>query len=82
MSLIPAPSGISFFEYEQEIAASVWTINHNLNYYPALEVQVFDGPDLVKVFPFKVEHVSLNTVEITFTANRAGRATLAAPLDI
>jgi len=80
MPLIPAPSGIGFYEHHQTTAATTWTITHGLNYYPVVEVLAYDGGNLVKVFPLQVKHNTLNEVEITFSTPRTGYATFAAPL--
>lgn len=66
-----ADSGAAFV-YTQSVAASTWTINHNLGYVPSVEV--FDsGSNEVDA---DVAHPSANQTVIVFTVPTAGFARL------
>lgn len=60
------------YTFEQQISSSSWTINHNLGYRPATTVQ-----DYGKItIEGEVNHVSVNSLTITFSAPVSGYAYL------
>lgn len=66
------PAGITAYIHTQSTAASVWTINHNLGYRPAVEVldsgsQEIDG---------EVSHPTVNQTVVTLNPPTAGIARL------
>jgi hypothetical protein len=61
------------FEYMQTSLASVWTVNHNLGYYPV--VRVFIGNEEVQ--PASIVHDSVNQTTITFNSAYVGIAEFA-----
>jgi hypothetical protein len=56
----------------QSAAASTWTINHNLGYYPA--VSIVDSGESVVIGD--VTYISTNTLSVSFTASFGGKAYL------
>jgi len=66
-----------FYDHTQSTPATVWTITHNLGHHPVHDVLVYDGPSLVKCFPAQVVHVDENTLQLTFTSAKTGKARLA-----
>ena len=68
------PSGPpgSMYVYQQQIAASTWTIVHNLGVYPSVAVSDSSGSEVEGEIYYK----DLNTVVLTFSAAFAGTATL------
>lgn len=67
----PGLSGAGFV-YTQSSAATLWTINHNLGFYPAVSTFTVGGLEMLG----DIQHMSLNTVRITFTSAVAGTARL------
>lgn len=67
---------ITPFGHNQTVAAQVWTVNHNLNTYPIVDVLVYDNGSLVKIIPLDILFIDMNTVEIHFSSNRTGQARL------
>jgi len=65
------PPGQSFI-YTQSTLASVWTINHNLGVYPAVNVVDSGGTEVIP----DVLYNSANTVTLTFGTPTSGRAFL------
>lgn len=61
-----------FFEYEQILASNVWTVNHNLGFYPA--VSTVDSGDTV--VEGEIEYISINQVVIRFEVPFSGRVFL------
>jgi hypothetical protein len=66
----PPSAGAAGFNFAQSVAASVWTINHNLGYRPTVALQTGGGVELIG----QVSHLSANTVQVTFTTPRTGTA--------
>jgi len=58
--------------HTQVVAASTWTINHNLGYYPAVSI-VDSGENLVMG---DVTYISTNTLSVSFNASFGGKAYL------
>jgi hypothetical protein len=72
------------FNHTQSTAAAVWTINHNLNAYPSVEIarQYLAGRTgvLTKpavVLPESIVYVDANTIRVTFSSPQIGTARLA-----
>lgn len=68
---LPGDSG-GFYTHTQSVSASTWTINHNLGYYPS--VNVVDNGENVVIGD--VTYVSLNSLTISFSATFGGKAYL------
>ena len=60
------------YTHIQVVAASTWTINHNLGYYPAVSI-VDSGENLVMG---DVTYISTNTLSVSFNASFGGKAYL------
>ena len=69
---VSVPPIVGTYIHVQSIAASVWTINHNLGTFPS--VTVVDTND--EVFIGDVVYNSASTITITFTSAYAGKAFL------
>lgn len=63
------------YDHNQTASSATWTISHNLN-TDAVAVDVFInfGGNLEKVIPASVEATDNNTVTVTFSSARSGRA--------
>lgn len=70
----PGPAGPagSSYEHTQAVAATVWTVPHNLGYRPGVTVLTTGGLEVLA----DVLHLSANTLTITFLAPLAGTARL------
>ena len=68
----PGASGAGY-NHVQATPAAVWTIPHNLGFRPGVELTDAGGSEIEG----DVLHLSLNTVQVTFTQAIAGRARLA-----
>ena len=63
--------------HTQSVAASTWSISHNLNCKPVVEVLVdIGGGARSKIFPQKVMHASDTVMQITFSTPLSGVARL------
>lgn len=60
------------YVHTQGVAASVWTITHNLNRKPS--VTIVDSAD--SVVGGDIEYIDENTIRITFNASFSGKAYL------
>lgn len=60
------------FVYEQGVASSEWTINHNLNKYPSVTVVDSAGNEVIA----EVNYPSTNTCVVIMTAAFKGKAYL------
>lgn len=60
----------SFFQHNQESVSSTWTVEHNLNKYPA--VTVVDSGD--NILYTEIEYIDKNTLEVRFEASTSGKA--------
>jgi len=67
----PGPGGAGF-NFTQAAPATVWTINHNLGYYPSVELFSVGGLEI----DADVQHMSLNQTIVTFLIPTAGSARL------
>lgn len=68
------PAGVSSnsaYTYIQSAANTVWTINHNLGFYP--QVSTFDAVDQIEG---DVDHINNNSLTVTFSAAVSGTAYL------
>lgn len=60
------------YEHDQGVAAATWSVQHNLNKYPAVHVA-----DTAKTFVLgQVQHLDKNNLTITFNAAFSGHAYL------
>jgi hypothetical protein len=66
------PSLPAFFLHTQSIASNTWSINHNLNLYP--QIQLFTLA-WVKIYADE-QHLSLNTTQVSFSYPAVGYAIL------
>lgn len=62
------------YRHEQTVAASTWTIAHNLYTYPVVDAWTTDGGSLKKIMPQSVTYTDANTVTLTFTSPISGYA--------
>lgn len=69
-----------FFAFEQPIASTIWTVDHNLNNKPTVQVFVTQGSGdnemLVEVDPLAIRIINPNTIEIEFENAQKGIAQL------
>lgn len=71
--VIVAPVGAdASYTHTQAVAASVWTITHNLGKRPSVAVQDSSGTVVIG----QVQYLDSNTVQLTFSAPFSGRADL------
>lgn len=56
----------------QQTPSSVWTVEHNLNCKPIVEVIVENQGVLEKIYPETIKHIDDNTVAIIFSTPRSG----------
>lgn len=64
------------YQHVQASPASTWTIEHNLNDYPIVDVIVDGGGFLVKLMPTTVTYVDEMTCVLTFSTPRSGYASV------
>ena len=64
------------FTHTQAVPASVWSITHNLQNYPIVDVYVDVGGTIEKIIPMSVTYVTANACEVEFSAPVAGFATI------
>lgn len=60
------------YVHTQGVASDTWTINHNLEYYPSIEVVDSAGTVVVGNY----QYVNVNTITATFASPFAGKAYL------
>jgi hypothetical protein len=60
------------YTHTQGVASSTWTINHNLEYYPSIEVVDSAGTIVVGNYTY----ANVNTIIATFASPFAGKAYL------
>jgi len=60
------------YVHTQDVASNTWVINHNLDYYPNIEIVDSAGNDVVGNYQF----VNANILVATFTDPFAGKAYL------
>lgn len=63
---------ISGFNYQQTTPSTIWTINHNLGYFPSVELLDSGSQEIEGT----VSHVNVNQVVITLSPATAGIARL------
>lgn len=68
----PAGSSSSTYIHTQGSAATVWTIAHNLGFKPTVTAMTAGGMEMAG----EVQHLSVNTLTITFTLAVSGTARL------
>lgn len=70
---VPLGGEIDTYVHDQDIAATTWTVSHNLDAnYPV--VQIYDENGDMVAFPESVEIIDTNTVEVTFLGEMTGKA--------
>lgn len=76
-STVVAPSGggspITSYTHIQELPATVWTVHHNLDRYPAA-VSVFSDDLATQWSEFGVLHIDMNSLYITADIAISGKA--------
>lgn len=70
---VPMTREIDTHVHVEDVAASTWTITHNLKTNTPL-VQVYEASSGNLVIPDDITVVDINTVSVTFTSDLAGRA--------
>lgn len=60
------------YTHIQDVASSTWTINHNLEYHPNIEVVDSAGTAVIGNY----QYVNVNTIIATFASPFAGKAYL------
>lgn len=68
-----AASSGAFYDHVQGVATNVWTIPHNLGFFPA--VTVFDNAGDELEGPI-IHHISNSSLTLTFAFNVSGQAHL------
>lgn len=68
---IPGPAS-AFYEHTQSTPATLWTIAHNLGFRPSVAVTTTGGVEVLA----DVQHLSENTLTVTFLVAMAGIARL------
>lgn len=64
-------------QVEQLTASDTWTIIHNLNKYPAVDVYIDINDTFTQVIPNSITFVNSNVCTIHFSSAQAGLATIA-----
>lgn len=64
------------YRHTQTEPATEWTINHNLNGYPIIDVLVNYEGGIHKVVPKQVVYVNANTCRVIFNNAQTGYATV------
>lgn len=59
-----------FYEHTQGVSSSTWTVNHNLNKYPAIQVYDSGGNQVAVV---DVDHTNVNTCVISLSFSTSGK---------
>jgi hypothetical protein len=67
---IATPSTTNIFEYNSTMAASIWTIHHQLGFIPRVEVFI----DNIIYTPKSISHTEVNTTIIKFDSAKMGMA--------
>lgn len=63
------------FDHVEAVASTTWTIPHNLNSAAiAIDCYIDNTGTLEKILPLRVERISDNTTEVTFSVVQAGVA--------
>jgi len=65
-------SGIGNFIHNQEIASDIWTITHNLVYFPNVTIVDSSG----RVVEGEIEYINQNSLIVYFNGAFAGKAYL------
>lgn len=65
-------TGSSFYDHDQAVASTTWSITHNLGYFPSVSVVDSAGT----LWEGDVQYVDSNNVIVTFGAPFAGHAYL------
>lgn len=67
---VSSGSGGATYEHLQNAPASIWTVNHNLGFYPDVHVYTLGNLEILA----EVQHISVNQTLVYFVAPTAGRA--------
>ena len=62
------PTGTLSYTHPQDLAATIWTVQHNMGYKPNISIEV----DSV-IVEAKVEHIDVNNVRVTFSQLKKGK---------
>lgn len=69
-ALVGLPPSTSSYVHTQSSPSATWTVNHNLGYYPSVQIRSTGGV----VIGGRVVHTSVNQSVITFNTPLAGTA--------
>jgi hypothetical protein len=69
---VTVAGAIASYRHVQTVSSAVWTIAHNLGFYPNVSVVDSSGREVIG----EINYVSMNTVQITFSAAFGGEAYL------
>ena len=58
--------------YEQDVAANIWEINHNMGKFPSVTVVDSAGSVVIGA----IEYIDINNLKITFNSSFGGKAYL------
>jgi hypothetical protein len=64
------PGSGSAYVHTQATASAVWTVNHNLGYYPSVAVVSPGGLEIIA----ETEHVSVNQLRVKLATALTGQA--------
>ena len=67
-----ADIGAIAYHFTQNTSSAVWTITHNLNFYPNVTTMDSSG----SIVEGEIEHLNRNTLRVTFLAAFSGQAYL------
>ena len=69
-ALLGIPASVGSYTHTQASASTVWTINHNLGFYPNIQARSAGG----LAINGRLQHVSVNQATITFLTALTGTA--------
>ena len=69
---VTVAGAIASYRHIQTVPSAVWTIPHNLGFYPNVSVVDSTGREVVG----EITYVNMNTVQLTFSAAFGGEAYL------
>lgn len=69
--------GSDSYQHTQAVAATTWTIEHNLRRYPIVDVYTTISGSLVKIMPSSITHTSSTVCTVTFSTPFSGFAAVA-----
>lgn len=68
--IVEQPASLAGYQHTQSVAATVWTVNHNLGRYPTIELFTVGGVQMIA----RVTNLSVNTLQVNFNSPTAGSA--------